>query len=111
MPVRLAGITAGMLCLEAVDVLHCWTQEDLNFGRANGNLISLALEARYSVTLRVARQAAEAARRLSEQKLAAAFRSSPDPFSLSTFPDSTYIEVNDSFCKFFGYTRETGNWI
>ncbi len=98
-PVRLAGITAGMLCLEAVDVLHCWTQEDLNFGRANGNLISLTLEAR-------SRQAAEAARRLSEQKLAAAFRSSPDPFSLSTFPDYTYIEVNDSFCKFFGYTRE-----
>ncbi|MGB3760504.1 MAG: PAS domain S-box protein, partial [Rivularia sp. (in: cyanobacteria)] len=105
-PVRLGGITAGMLCLEAVEVLHCWTQEDLNFGRANGNLISLTLEARYSVTLRVARQAAETARRLSEQKLAAAFRSSPDLISLSTFPDNICIEVNDSFCKFFGYTRE-----
>ena len=64
-----------------------------------GNLISLTLEAQL-------RQAAEAASRLSEQKLTAAFRSSPDPISLSTFPDSTYIEVNDSFCKYFGYTRE-----
>jgi PAS domain S-box-containing protein len=98
-PVRLAGVTAGMLCLEAVENLHGWTQEDLNFGRANGNLISLALEARL-------RQAAEAAKRLSEQKLAAAFRSSPDPISLSTFPEFNYIEVNDSFCKYFGYTRE-----
>ena len=98
-PVRLGGITAGMLCLEAVEELHCWTQEDLNFGRANANLISLTLEARL-------RQEAEAARRLSEQKLAAAFRSSPDPISLSTFPDNIYIEVNDSFCNFFGYTRE-----
>ena len=98
-PVRLAGVTAGMLCLEAVEVLHCWTQEDLNFGRANGNLISLTLEAR-------SRQAAEVARRLSEKKLAAAFRSSPDPISLSTFPDNICIEINDSFCTFFGYTRE-----
>ncbi len=98
-PVRLAGITAGMLCLEAVEILHCWTQEDLNFGRANANLISLTLEAQ-------SRQAAEAARRLSDKKLAAAFRSSPDPISLSTFPENTYIEVNDSFCDFFGCTRE-----
>ncbi|MGB3653106.1 MAG: PAS domain S-box protein, partial [Rivularia sp. (in: cyanobacteria)] len=98
-PVRLAGVTAGMLCLEAVESLHCWRQEDLNFGRSLANLISLTLEAR-------GRKTAEAARRLSEQKLAAAFRSSPDPISLSTFPDFTYIEVNDSFCKYFGYTRE-----
>jgi PAS domain S-box-containing protein len=98
-PVRLAGINAGMLCLEAVEELHCWTQEDFNFGRANANLISLTLQAR-------SRQAAETARRLSEKKLAAAFRSSPDPISLSTFPESIYIEVNDSFCKYFGYTRE-----
>ncbi|MEM1393235.1 MAG: PAS domain S-box protein [Cyanobacteria bacterium P01_H01_bin.150] len=98
-PVRLAGVTAGMLCLEAVEKVHFWTQEDLNFGRALGNLISLTLEARM-------RQAAEAARRLSEQKLASAFRSSPDPIVLSTFPDFTYIEVNDSYCNFFDCTRK-----
>ncbi|MBV6621722.1 MAG: PAS domain S-box protein [Rivularia sp. (in: Bacteria)] len=98
-PVRLSGVTTGMLCLEAVQKVHYWTQEDINFGRSLGNLISLALEARL-------RQAAEAASRLSEQKLAAAFRSSPDPISLSTFPEGRYIEVNDSFCDLFGYTRE-----
>ncbi|MGF1674623.1 MAG: PAS domain S-box protein, partial [Rivularia sp. (in: cyanobacteria)] len=51
-------------------------------------------------------QTTETAKRLSEQKLASAFRLSPDPIVLSIFPDITYIEVNDSFCKFFGYTRE-----
>ncbi|AFY56523.1 PAS domain S-box [Rivularia sp. PCC 7116] len=98
-PVRVSGVTTGILCLEAVEKKHYWTQEDINFGRSLGNLISLALEAR-------SRQAAEAASRLSEQKLAAAFRSSPDPIALSTFPEGKYIEVNDSFCDFFGYTRE-----
>ena len=99
LPVSLAGVTAGMLCLEAVEKAHNWTQEDLNFGRSLGNLISLTLEAR-------SRQIAEAARRLSEQKLAAAFRFSPDLIILSTFPELKCIEVNDSFCEFFGYTRE-----
>ncbi|MEO1185679.1 MAG: PAS domain S-box protein, partial [Cyanobacteria bacterium J06636_27] len=98
-PVRLSGITAGMLCLETVEEIRSWTQEDLNFGRALGNLISLTLEARN-------RKFAEAERGLSEQKLASAFRSSPDPIVLSTFPDSTYIEVNDSYCELFNCTRE-----
>ncbi|MEM9922315.1 MAG: PAS domain S-box protein [Cyanobacteria bacterium P01_D01_bin.50] len=106
LPVSLGGVTAGMLCLEAVEKAHNWTQEDLNFGRSLGHLISLTLEARYSVTLREARQAAEAARRLSEQKLASAFRFSPDLIILSTFPELKCIEVNDSFYAFFGYTPE-----
>jgi len=51
-------------------------------------------------------QTTETAKGLTEQKLASAFSLSPDPIFLSIFPDITYIEVNDSFCKFFGYTRE-----
>ncbi|MDY6900993.1 MAG: PAS domain S-box protein, partial [Cyanobacteriota bacterium] len=98
-PVRLSGITAGMLCLEAVEEVHCWTQEDLNFGRALGNLISLTLEAQN-------RKTAETARVASEQKLASAFRSSPDPIVLISLPDCIYREVNDSYCEFFDCTRE-----
>ncbi|WP_242056548.1 MULTISPECIES: PAS domain S-box protein [unclassified Nostoc] len=48
---------------------------------------------------------AETTRRVLEEKLASAFRSSPDPITLSTFPDTRYIEVNDSFCRVFGYER------
>ncbi|WGV25996.1 PAS domain S-box protein [Halotia branconii] len=97
-PIRLAGKTVGVLCLEAVRVTHSWTLEDENFARSLGHLVSLALEARE-------RQRAEAARRASEEKLASAFRSSPDPIALATFPKTRYIEVNDSFCRLFGYSR------
>ncbi|MDZ8054721.1 MAG: PAS domain S-box protein [Aulosira sp. ZfuVER01] len=97
-PIRLGGKTVGVLCLEAVAITHNWTLEDQNFARSLGNLVSLALEARE-------RKRAETARRISEEKLGSAFRSSPDPISLSTFPDMRYIEVNDSFCTFFGYSR------
>ncbi|MGI8504756.1 MAG: PAS domain S-box protein [Hassallia sp.] len=66
------------------------------------------------------RKSLEAARRASEEKFASAFRSSPDPIALSTFPERRYIEVNDSFCKLFGYSRseiigrtnqELNNWV
>ncbi|MBW4646331.1 MAG: PAS domain S-box protein [Goleter apudmare HA4340-LM2] len=97
-PVRLGGVTAGILCLEQVEVAHHWTLEDQNFARSLGNLVSLVLEARE-------RKRAEAARRASEEKLGSAFRSSPDPIALSTFPETRYIEVNDNFCRFFGYAR------
>ncbi|MCC5615220.1 PAS domain S-box protein [Nostoc sp. CHAB 5836] len=97
-PIRLEGMTVGVLSLEAVGVTHHWTLEDQNFVRSLGNLTSLALEAKE-------RQRAEAARRASEEKLASAFRSSPDPIALITVANNRYVEVNDSFCRFFGYSR------
>ncbi|MCC5634677.1 PAS domain S-box protein [Nostoc sp. CHAB 5844] len=96
-PIRLEGKTVGVLCLEAVEVLRNWTLEDQNFARSLRNLASLALEARE-------RQRAEIARRASEAKLAFAFRASPDPIVLCTYPETRYIEVNDSFCRLFGYS-------
>ncbi|WP_026733887.1 PAS domain S-box protein [Fischerella sp. PCC 9605] len=97
-PVKLAGVTVGVLCLEHVGAPRNWTPEDQNFARSLSNLVSLVLEARE-------RRRTEAALRQSEAKLASAFRSSPDPIALTTFPEVRYIEVNDSFCKFFGYSR------
>lgn len=97
-PLRLGGITTGILSLEQVGTEHHWTQEDENFARSLGNLVYLALEAR-------SRQNAEAARRASQVMLASAFRASPDPIFLSALPENSYIEVNDSFCNFFGYSR------
>jgi two-component system sensor histidine kinase/response regulator len=47
---------------------------------------------------------AETTRRALEEKLASAFRSSPDPITLATFPETRYIEVNDSFYRVFGYS-------
>ncbi len=52
------------------------------------------------------RKQAEAALRISEEKFAKAFRSSPNPVVLSTIADGTLIEVNDSFLQFLNTTAE-----
>ncbi|PMB43336.1 histidine kinase [Fischerella thermalis CCMEE 5205] len=97
-PVKLEGMTVGVLCLEHTGTTRDWTAEDQNFARSLSNLVSLALEARERLrTFKALRE--------SEAKLASAFRSSPDPITLTTFPEIRYIEVNDSFCRFFGYSR------
>jgi PAS domain S-box-containing protein len=97
-PLRLREKIVGVLSLEAVELANQWTIEDQNFARALANLVILGLEARE-------RKKAETARQRSEKKLASAFRSSPDPIALVSFPDGNYIEVNDSFCQLFGYSR------
>lgn len=47
-----------------------------------------------------------AALRLSEEKFAKAFRSSPSAMTITTRQDGRHIEVNDTFCHLTGYTRE-----
>jgi PAS domain S-box-containing protein len=42
----------------------------------------------------------------SEQILSTAFRNSPDSFSISTFPENRYIDVNENFTPLTGFTRE-----
>lgn len=58
--------------------------------------------------------------RQSSEIFAKLFRASPDPMSISTLAEGRYIDVNDSFLRFFGYTRqevigftsvELGFWI
>ncbi|MEQ8958059.1 MAG: cache domain-containing protein, partial [Coleofasciculus sp. C2-GNP5-27] len=47
-----------------------------------------------------------AALRLSEEKFALAFRSSPNPITITTLAEGTFIEVNESFLKITGYDLE-----
>ncbi len=44
--------------------------------------------------------------RLSEEKFSKAFRSSPDPMTITTFTEGRFIDVNDSFLSAIGYSRE-----
>lgn len=44
--------------------------------------------------------------RQSEEKLAKAFRSSPNPITITKLDDGTHIEINDAFCQMTGYTME-----
>lgn len=47
-----------------------------------------------------------AALRLSEEKFAKAFRSSPNPITISRLNDGCLIEVNDAFCQMVGYSNK-----
>jgi PAS domain S-box-containing protein len=48
----------------------------------------------------------EHALRRSERMFSTAFRSSPDAVGISAFPGGQFLEVNDSFTRQTGYTRE-----
>jgi PAS domain S-box-containing protein len=43
---------------------------------------------------------------LSEEKFSKAFRSSPDPMTITTFTEGRFLEVNDSFLSTLGYLRD-----
>ena len=49
-----------------------------------------------------------ASRRLteSEERFGKAFRSNPQPMSLTTFDEGKYLDVNDAFLSMSGYTRD-----
>ncbi|MEO6861406.1 MAG: PAS domain S-box protein [Microcoleus sp.] len=42
--------------------------------------------------------------RLSEEKFAKAFRSSPNPITITRLKDGRYLEVNEAFCQTIGYS-------
>ena len=54
----------------------------------------------------VERKRTEDKLRTSEEKFSKAFRSSPDPMSITTFKEGKFIEVNDSFLLVTGYQLE-----
>ncbi|XWK90323.1 MAG: response regulator [Phormidium sp.] len=47
-----------------------------------------------------------AALRLSEEKFAKAFRSSPNPITITRLSDGRHVEVNDAFCQMIGYSSK-----
>ncbi len=54
----------------------------------------------------IARINAEEARRSSEEKFSKAFHSSPSVMAISSLKDGRYIDVNTSFSRITGYSRE-----
>ena len=52
------------------------------------------------------RQHIEAALRLSEERFAKAFHASPIPLAIQALSDQHYVDVNESFIRMSGYTRE-----
>jgi PAS domain S-box-containing protein len=52
------------------------------------------------------RKKAEQALRESERKFSKAFRASPDGLAISELETGRYIEVNDGYCRLYGYRRK-----
>ncbi len=52
------------------------------------------------------RRKAEQALTESEEKFSKAFRSSPDRIAITTLEDGKFVDVNDAYIRFTGYTRE-----
>ncbi|MEN6489725.1 MAG: PAS domain S-box protein, partial [Smithella sp.] len=78
------------------------------FGKANilrdsrGNVVG-AIESIRDVTVR--KQAQEALK-FSEERFSKAFNMSPAPTTISTIDEGRFIDVNDSFLRMLGYSRE-----
>jgi PAS domain S-box-containing protein len=52
------------------------------------------------------RKQAEEALRESEQRFSVAFHSSPDIIAITTIKDGRYVDINDNYSRFTGYSRE-----
>lgn len=52
------------------------------------------------------RRQAETALRISEERFSKAFRTSPIPKAIQTLKEERYVDVNDSFLKMTGFSRE-----
>ena len=103
---KLKGLTIG-----AVDYITKPLQHEEAIARVNIHLqlrnLNKQLEEQ-NATLQQeirSRKLAESALRLSEEKFAKAFRSSPIPITISTLLEGRFIEANDSFCRLSGYSK------
>ncbi len=103
---KLKGLTIG-----AVDYITKPLQHEEAIARVNIHLqlrnLNKQLEEQ-NATLQQeirSRKLAESALRLSEEKFAKAFRSSPISITISTLLEGRFIEVNESFCRMTSYNQ------
>ena len=52
----------------------------------------------------------ETGRRVSEEKFQRIFHASPIPFSITTFEEGRFLEVNAAFERRYGYSRQETPW-
>uniref|UniRef100_B8HJU3 Circadian input-output histidine kinase CikA n=1 Tax=Cyanothece sp. (strain PCC 7425 / ATCC 29141) TaxID=395961 RepID=B8HJU3_CYAP4 len=97
-PIRSSGKTVGVICHEHVGPPRHWTIEEQNFANCLAYMISLAIEARD-------RQRSELALRQSEERFRAIFEQAAIGI-FQTDATGKYIQVNQRFCQFSGYSAD-----
>jgi PAS domain S-box-containing protein len=95
-PFRLGGQIIGVLSLASSEVSQFIAEEEVHLLEEIGLDISFALDAMES----------EIVRKRAEERFASAFHSSPMPITITRVRDGKILDVNEMWCKVFGYTRE-----
>ncbi|HXG67034.1 MAG TPA: ATP-binding protein, partial [Blastocatellia bacterium] len=75
---------------------HAFTEEEVQIARTIAGHVAFAIE----------RQRAADQLRASEERFFKAFSANPNAMSIRRFDDGRYVEVNDSFLRLTGFTRE-----
>jgi two-component system cell cycle sensor histidine kinase/response regulator CckA len=113
-PLRASGQVIGLFSLDKTEP-GTFTAEHVRVAEALAAPAAVAVE---NARLYDESQRAEAALRASEEKFVKAFRSSPIPLTLATFPEGRFVDVNEAFVRATGYggevightTQELGTW-
>ncbi|NJM67514.1 MAG: PAS domain S-box protein [Acaryochloris sp. RU_4_1] len=84
---------------------HLAVLDDKILGNESRNTAILQIFAARAAA-EIERQQAEEALRVSQEKFAKAFRSSPSAITISTLNDGRYVEVNESCLQMLGYRHE-----
>jgi signal transduction histidine kinase len=119
-PVWECGEGVGVLRHEHVGPARDWTAEEIDFVTALASMVSLALEESNRAQSERLLRESEARLRESEKRFSRAFRASPTLMTISRLSDQKYIEVNDAFLQWYGFsrddilgrdTKELGTWV
>jgi two-component system, cell cycle sensor histidine kinase and response regulator CckA len=101
-PLRAGGTVMGLFSLDKSEP-GFFTSEHVRLAEALAGPAAVAVA---NARLYDESQRAERALRASEEKFVKAFRSSPVPMTLATFPEGRFVDVNEAFVRASGYGRE-----
>ncbi|HEY3037410.1 MAG TPA: PAS domain S-box protein [Pyrinomonadaceae bacterium] len=93
-PISVNGLIRALV-FYTVDSNHVWSQDLVVRLRMIGEIFSESLSRKHQ----------ETELRASEERFATAFRSNPQPMSITTLREDRYLDVNDSFLGISGFAR------
>jgi PAS domain S-box-containing protein len=95
-PLKTKSKTIGVLAVQSY-------KEGVVFQREERNILEFVST---QAAMAIERKRAEESLRATEERFAKAFNASPDPMSISSLEEGRYIDVNESFLKSSGFSRE-----